>query len=338
MKTKKIINIKPLGFTWETQDPFLFCAHHKDAYPKGNENLGPDTSLAGRNIGQDFTLKDGWRMYHGDSVPGFPAHPHRGFETITIVKEGFVDHADSLSATGRYGAGDVQWLTAGKGVQHSEMFPLINQKKENPLELFQIWLNLPKTSKLVEPYYDMFWQDKIPLLEEVDKNNNKTEVNIIAGELKGRNALSPGPNSWAANLENEVAVWTIKMQSNAQWKLPTAKNNVNRIMYFYKGDNLLVAGKTIPAYHSVELNAMEETILQSSNEECFILMLQGKPINEPVAKYGPFVMNTHEELQQTMLDYQLTQFGGWPWHRSDHINAINRGRFARYADGKEEMK
>jgi hypothetical protein len=129
MEKSPIKNIKPLGFQWETLDPFLFCVHHEDKFPKGNEKMGPDKSyLNERHIGDDFIIKDGFRMYHGKVVPGFPGHPHRGFETITVVRQGIVDHADSTGASGRYGNGDVQWMTAGKGVQHSEMFPLI--KKE----------------------------------------------------------------------------------------------------------------------------------------------------------------------------------------------------------------
>ncbi len=86
MKEPVVKNIKPLGFQWETIDPFLFCVHHEDYFPKGNSNLGPDPSeLKGRQIGSDFMLKDGWRMYHGQTVPGFPGHPHRGFETVTVV-------------------------------------------------------------------------------------------------------------------------------------------------------------------------------------------------------------------------------------------------------------
>ena len=173
-----IKNIRPLGFQWETMDPFLFCVHHEDFYPKGNEELGPDASLEGREIGQDFRTKDGWRMYHGSKVPGFPGHPHRGFETITVVRKGMVDHSDSQGASGRYGNGDVQWMTAGKGLLHSEMFPLLESEKENPLELFQIWLNLPKSKKFVEPHFKMFWSESIPILNFEDDKNRKTKVEI----------------------------------------------------------------------------------------------------------------------------------------------------------------
>ena len=139
MSQKTILKVQKLGFQWQTQDPFLFCVHHEDHYPKGNKEMGPDASLAGRTMGADFEVKEGWRMYHGIKVPGFPAHPHRGFETVTIVRKGLVDHSDSLGAAGRFGNGDVQWMTAGKGVQHSEMFPLLNTEGENPFEFFKFW-------------------------------------------------------------------------------------------------------------------------------------------------------------------------------------------------------
>ncbi|HPJ53706.1 MAG TPA: pirin family protein, partial [Flavobacteriales bacterium] len=124
-KEEVIKQIKPLGFQWETQDPFIFCVHHEDFFPEGNERMGPKTGLEGRQLGQDFIIKDGYRMYHGRQVPGFPGHPHRGFETITLVRKGFVDHSDSAGATARYGNGDVQWMTAAKGLRHAEMFPLV---------------------------------------------------------------------------------------------------------------------------------------------------------------------------------------------------------------------
>lgn len=195
MYNKLITNIRPLGFTWPTTDPFLFCVHHLDNYPTGNENLGPVASLAGRNLGQDFTKKDGWRMYHGERIPGFPAHPHRGFETVTVVLKGYVDHSDSYGASGRYGNGDVQWMTAGSGLQHAEMFPLLNKKGSNPLELFQIWLNLPQKDKFSRPYYAMLWAEDIPKYIAKDKHGKLTEITIIAGKVDNVFAPSPAPNS-----------------------------------------------------------------------------------------------------------------------------------------------
>src|SRR3979490_1684739 len=162
MSNDVVLSVRPMGFPWETSDPFLFCVSHNDKYPPGNERLGPAASLSGRNIGQDFEGKDGWRMYHGDVVPGFPQHPHRGFETVTIVRTGYIDHSDSLGATARFGMGDVPWLNPGAGGVHSEMFPLLDPNGPNTLELFQIWLNLPAKNKLVEPYFTMFWDKDIP--------------------------------------------------------------------------------------------------------------------------------------------------------------------------------
>ena len=107
-------------------------------------------------------------MYHGTEVPGFPQHPHRGFETVTLARRGFIDHSDSLGATARFGRGDVQWMTAGAGVVHSEMFPLIDRDQPNPVELFQIWLNLPSADKSVDPYFTMLWDESIPRLEVKD--------------------------------------------------------------------------------------------------------------------------------------------------------------------------
>ena len=170
--SSKIKTIKPLGPVWETSDPFLFCVHHQDAYPKGDGQMGPAASLEGRAIGQDFDPKADWRMYHGHRVPGFPEHPHRGFETVTIVLEGLVDHFDSGGASGRYGHGDVQWMTAGSGLQHSEMFPLAHEDQPNPLELFQIWLNLPPESKMVPAHFGMLWSETIPTVEPAPGGTN----------------------------------------------------------------------------------------------------------------------------------------------------------------------
>ena len=333
-----ILKINALGFPWETRDPFLFCVHHVDAYPKGNKDMGPAVSLQGRSIGNDFVVKDGWRMYHGSKVPGFPSHPHRGFETVTIVQKGLIDHSDSLGAAARFGNGDVQWMTAGKGIQHSEMFPLLDTENGNPLELFQIWLNLPRSGKFVEPHFAMFWNENIPIKTVHDEQNRPTAIKIVAGMLDGVSAPAPPPNSWAATNEHDVAIWIIEMAPHAQWILPAANSMVNRSLYFFQGDGLKVAEREIPSYKGMELDHKQDVPLQNGSSTSRLLLLQGKPINEPTVQHGPFVMNSQQEILQTMQDYQKTQFGGWPWPTHEHVHPRERGRFARYVDGMEEIK
>ncbi len=331
-----IKSIKPLGFQWETADPFLFCVHHEDYFPKGNEGMGPDKSyLSGRHMGDDFIIKDGFRMYHGKTVPGFPGHPHRGFETITVVRKGLVDHADSLGAAGRYGDGDVQWMTAGKGVQHSEMFPLLNQDKENTMELFQIWLNLPKKNKMVDAHFKMLWSESIPRYTNEEKT---IDVEVIAGKLGDKIAPTPPPNSWAADPANEVVVWNIKMKPNSKWTLPKASAGINRNLYFYEGNSLKVANQTVTNYCAVEVEADMDITIETQSDNVSILLLQGKPISEPVMQYGPFVMNTKEEINQAFEDYHKTQFGGWPWPKYDQVHDRSKGRFAKHSDERLEEK
>ncbi|MBK9262497.1 MAG: pirin family protein [Polyangiaceae bacterium] len=332
-----ILDVRPLGFTWETTDPFLFCAHHDDAYPAGNERMGPAAPLAGRNIGQDFAGKDGWNMYHGDVVPGFPQHPHRGFETVTIVRRGYCDHSDSLGATARFGKGDVQWLTAGGGIQHSEMFPLIERDNPNPLELFQIWLNLPAEDKMVPAYFTMLWSGDIPRCTLTDEAGRTTEVSIIAGELDGKRAPSPPPHSWASRDDADVAIWNIRMAAGASWTLPRAKGEkTTRTLYFFSGSSLHIGEQEMRSHVGVRVRSDVDLRLVAGEDECEILMLQGKPIGEPVVQHGPFVMNSREEIQRTFSDYQRTRFGGWPWSSSGPVHGRDEGRFAKHADGRAE--
>lgn len=335
----KVLNIEPLGFPWRTQDPFLFCAYHRDEYPEGNSKMGVHAEqLAGRNIGQDFVVKDGWRMYHGANMPGFPYHPHRGFETITINKEGVVDHSDSLGAAGRFMGGDVQWMTAGKGIQHSEMFPLLNEDKGNPLEIFQIWLNLPKVSKMVEPHFKMLWHEDIPIVTHQDATGKSTNIQIIAGNIGNIKALNPTPDSWAAKAENAVGVYTVKMEANALWTLPKTSHEASRSIFFYKGEHIEVEGQKISSNHLIEARADEDIIINNGSVESYFLILEGKPIGEPVVQHGPFVMNTSEEIRDTMREYGKTQFGGWPWAETEVAHPKNKGRFALHSNGLEETK
>ena len=345
-----VVQVKPLGFPWQTIDPFLFCVYHDDAYPPANTHMGPAASLAGRDVGQDFSRKDGWSMYHGSTVPGFPAHPHRGFETVTIVRKGLVDHSDSLGATARFGQGDVQWLTAGRGVVHSEMFPLLDPARPNPLELFQIWLNLPAAAKMAAPHFTMFWSRDMAHLTATDGQGRTTEVSVIAGRLNVPDAsgaptasrvepLAPPPDSWAAQLDADVAIWTIRMAPGARWTLPAATGDgTRRQLYFFKGESVTVDGQAVSAASAIELRAPVAVALVNGAEEAEFLLLQGRPIGEPVAQYGPFVMNTQAEIRQAMADYQRTRFGGWPWPDSAPVHGREPVRFARHpgAEAQEQ--
>jgi hypothetical protein len=338
MSDDAIIRVKPLGFPWETADPFLFCVHHDDAYPRGNDAMGPAASLAGRALGQDFEGRDGWRMYHGEEVPGFPAHPHRGFETVTIVRRGLVDHADSLGAAARFGHGDVQWLTAGGGVVHSEMFPLLDRDGPNPLELFQIWLNLPRADKLAPPHFAMLWGDALPKLRARDDAGRTVEVTLVAGALGDLRPPPPPPSSWAARPDADVAIWTIALDPGARWTLPPAAPGSNRTLYVLRGADLLVAGRAVAPRHGVELRPEAAVPLEGGAAGAELLLLQGRPIAEPVAQHGPFVMTSRAELQQAFFDYQRTRFGGWPWPTEAPVHPREAGRFARHADGRVERK
>jgi len=338
MPAGPIIQIKPLGFPWETADPFLTCVYHEDAYPRANAQLGPDASLSGRALGQDFSRKDGWSMYHGTTVPGFPAHPHRGFETVTIVRKGLIDHSDSLGATARYGRGDVQWLTAGKGVVHAEMFPLLDSAEPNPLELFQIWLNLPAAAKMSAPYFTMLWSEDVPHRIAKDEQGRATEIAVIAGRLHEADAPPPPPpDSWAAQADADVAIWTIRMAPGASWTLPAAKGEgTRRSLYFFKGRSVAIAGRDVSSQVAIELLGNSAAELINGAEAGEFLLLQGKPIGEPVVQHGPFVMNTRAEIAHALSDYSRTQFCGWPWPDAAPVHGRDPARFARQPDGRED--
>lgn len=338
MSDDTVLSVTQLGFPWITVDPFLFCVYHQDAYPAGDERMAPVESLAGRNLGHDFAGKDGWRMYHGDVVPGFPQHPHRGFETVTIVRRGLIDHADSLGAGARFGSGDVQWLTAGKGIVHSEMFPLLDREQPNPLELFQIWLNLPRASKLVEPHFSMLWRDMIPVHRTCDASGRATDVTVIAGRLGDAVPPAPPPKSWANSPHADLAIWTIKMAPGAMWTLPPAAAGTNRSVYLFAGSGLRIGERAVPSNTGVRLRPEVQVTLSNGPAESELLLLQGRPIGEPVSQYGPFVMNSPAEIQQAFADYRRTGFGGWPWPSDGPVHARGEGRFARHPDGRIEAR
>jgi redox-sensitive bicupin YhaK (pirin superfamily) len=332
-----VLELVPLGFPWEGVDPFIFTVHHVDAYPEGTDTLGPARdALIGRHIGADFSYQDGWSMYHGADVPGFPQHPHRGFETVTVVRRGYVDHSDSLGATARYGGGDVQWLTTGSGIMHAEMFPLLDPDGPNHLELFQIWLNLPPESKMVDAYFGMLWSEQIPTVAPAAG----VEVDVIAGRLSGAPAPpAPPPDSWASRPDAHLGIWLVRLAPGASWTMPGAPAGVNRMLHLFDGTDAAVGEHPISTSTGVRMRPEIAAPLQNRSDRTVeFLMLQGRPIEAPVFQMGPFVMNSADELRQAVVDYRRTQFGGWPWSRPDPVHDRVEGRFALHADGRVEHR
>lgn len=324
------------GPPWPTLDPFLFCVHHVDHYPKGNDAMGPDAPLTGRRLGMDFDDSRPWKMYHGRTAPGFPRHPHRGFETITLMRSGFIDHSDSLGAKARFGQGDVQWMTAGQGIEHCEMFPLLDREGDNPAELFQLWINLPRSHKMVPPNFTMLWSETIPRWTDVDPEGREVQLTLLAGALGGTQAPSPPPDSYASQPGSEVAILTIELPPHATWTLPAGPPGVNRALYLIHEKSVVVAGLGTEGRMLVQVRSDADVSLQAGPEGAEILMLQGRPIGEPVAHHGPFVMNTRDELVQAYEDYRATRFGRWPHGVDDPVHPRDAGRFAVHADGRRE--
>ncbi|KAI8611445.1 RmlC-like cupin domain-containing protein [Chytriomyces sp. MP71] len=318
-----------------TQDPFLFAVYHKDQYPAGDDKM----QAPRRGNGSDFDTSKLYRMYHGDRIPGFPQHPHRGFETITCTIEGTIDHTDSLGCGGRYGNGDLQWMTAGKGIVHGEMFPLVSKAPEGNLNrFFQLWINLPSKSKMVPPNQLMHWSERVTRFTTAD---TKTRATVWAGNLHGHKALDPIKDSWANNPVNDVNIWFLQLQAGAKFVLPKSAQGSNRTFYLVEGNGITLDETTkVPASSMVEFkNASEAdvTVENTGGKDAEILVLQGKPIGEPVVQHGPFVMNTREEIMQAFTDYRTTQFGGWPWPEDAMVFPREKGRFLSLKGQPEEL-
>jgi redox-sensitive bicupin YhaK (pirin superfamily) len=188
------------------------------------------------------------------------------------------------------------------------------------------------------PYFTMFWSESIPQRLVRDASGRNTKIVLIAGALSPEDSpLAPPPDSWAARTEADLAIWTIRMDPEAHWTLPAARGSgTKRNLYFFKGRSATIAGQTVRAPAAIELPSGLTPDLINGNEDSEFLLLQGRPIGEPVAQYGPFVMNTQAEIAQTFAEYRRTGFGGWPWPDDAPVHGREASRFARHPDGREE--
>lgn len=233
---------------------------------------------------------------------GAPDHPHRGFETVTYLLEGKVVHRDSHGHEAALGPGDVQWMTAGSGVVHSEMPDREFQKGGGVMHGFQIWVNLPRDKKMMAPRYQDIPADESPVVFDPEK---QVRVRVIAGEVWGTRA--------ALQTEIPITYWHVTLEPGASFaeKIPAEQN---AFFYFVSGDALVGSEQTNAKSGDLVLFSSDgETVsLTAGPEGADVLVLAATPLNEPVARYGPFVMNTPEEIQQAFADYQSGKMGRIP--------------------------
>jgi len=227
-----------------------------------------------------------------DYVGGFPNHPHRGFETITYLLAGAMQHSDSTGHTGTIQAGDVQWMCAGRGVVHSEM----PQQNEGRLAGFQLWLNLPATEKMQTPWYKDLLSDTLPRFE----TEQGVKGCVIAGECHQTNGAIQRPFT-------EPLIVDLHLPANSQFTTDLPASH-NAFFVVYEGVANVQGEEITPERLAILRNDADDLTL-SSNEPTKLLLIAGKPLKEPIARYGPFVMNTPYEIQQAITEYRSGEFG-----------------------------
>ena len=251
-------------------DPFLFLNHHgPQAYPPGNRGLP------------------------------FGPHPHRGFETVTFILEGTLAHYDSGGHASVIEAGGVQWMTAGSGLVHAEVSPPEFKRNGGPLEILQLWVNLPARLKMTPPRYSGVQADAIP---QVALPGGGGELALVAGEFAG----AEGP----IHSLTGVFMGVVRLVPGGRAELPAPRGR-SVFLYLARG-RVAVAGVAVEQWHLVELADDGDAVLLEAGEEDEAVLLFGhaEPIGEPVVAHGPFVMNSAEEIRQAVLDYQAGKFAG----------------------------
>ena len=242
-------------------DPFLFLNHHgPQIYPPGNRGLP------------------------------FGPHPHRGFETVTFIVEGSLTHRDTGGHESVIETGGVQWMTAGRGLEHEEVSPPEFLERGGPLEILQLWINLPSRLKFTEPRYVGLQKDEIASFD-----NGGVTVNLISGDWSGHR----GP----IESLTDVHMMTVALKAGSRIVLPAPRG---RNVFFYIVRGKLTIGE---AFHLVDWNDDGDEIELESVDDALILFGHAKPYGEPVVAHGPFVMNTREEIVQAIRDYQMGKFG-----------------------------
>jgi redox-sensitive bicupin YhaK (pirin superfamily) len=243
-----------------------------------------------------FLMLDEFRSDQaGDYLAGFPDHPHRGFETVTYMLAGNMRHGDNQGNTGQLRAGSVQWMTAGRGIVHSEM----PEQEDGLMWGFQLWVNLPAKDKMTAPRYQDIAPEAVPLLQPAAG----VELRLLTGHVGDVS----GPVNDVATAPLYVDV---RLQADAQWRA-TVPAQHNAFVYVYEGSVLVGEGDAVRHLQRGELAVLslgEQVQLQAGDGGGRLILVAGRPLNEPVAKYGPFVMNTPEQIVSAIQDFQAGRF------------------------------
>ena len=227
--------------------------------------------------------------------PGVGPHPHRGFETVTIVYQGEIEHRDSAGHSGKIGAGDVQWMTAARGVVHDEFHSKEQSAKGGLVSMVQLWVNLPAKDKMSNPRYQTLLAADIPTVALGEDGT----LRVIAGEFAGHK----GP----AMTFSPVSVWDVRLNVGGATEIPFARGH--RSMIPVLDGEVRIGGRSFKAGDVVFLSEDGDAVALEATREAKLLVLTGEPINEPIAHYGPFVMNTQAELRQAVEDFRAGRMG-----------------------------
>ena len=242
-----------------------------------------------------FLMLDEFRSDQaGDYIAGFPDHPHRGFETVTYMLAGRMRHQDNHGHSGQLVPGSVQWMTAGRGIVHSEM----PEQDDGLMWGFQLWVNLPARDKMCEPHYQEFPPESIPVV----RPNEGAEVRLIAGELEG----AAGP---VQGIATAPLYWDITLAAGTHFS-PQVPDTHQAFLYLFQGDAVVGPneGHVATQGQMVVLGSGNTIEIRAGEGGTRLLLIAGQPLREPVARYGPFVMNTPEEIQQAFRDYRDGRF------------------------------
>ena len=327
-----IIENRDFQFREDPGDPWVARMHHVDLYPKGDGAQGiREEDMEGHTPGRDLDMDKPWRLYYGKRIPGFPVHGHRGFETVTIVLDGVVDHHDSGGDHGRYRRGDVQWMTAGEGIRHTEMFPLVHDEKENRTELFQLWLSLPSHNKLVPCDYKMLWREEIPVVEK-----DRARVTVITGNYEGTQGPSATEPSWASDEKSRLRILLFDLEEGGKVEIEGVSETLNRNLYFFEGDTVTVDAERLSGKRSLKLRGDADFTIEGSGH-ARLLLLEAEPIGEPIINDGPMIMNTMDEVLQGYRDYWKTHYGEWDWPDRDPVHEKETGRVSSRGNNPEEV-